>query len=72
MTPMSLRPFLPLLIPLVPLVLATTGCVTTTTVQALPNKAYLVHGHMFGTEVYNCFDASSGPVCVPVVEEPLQ
>jgi hypothetical protein len=53
------------------LALATTGCVTSTVSQALPDKAYLVHGHMFGTEIYNCFDAASGPTCVPVVEEPL-
>lgn len=57
---------------LIPLALAAGGCVTTTTVQALPNKAYLVHGHMFGTEVYNCYDAAGGPTCVPVVEEALK
>jgi hypothetical protein len=57
---------------LLPLAVAATGCVTTTTVQALPNKAYLVHGHMFGTEVYNCYEAGGEPTCVPVVEEALK
>ena len=69
MAPMQMRLLCP---PLLFLALAATGCVTTTTVQALPNKAYLVHGHMFGTEVYNCFDAAGGPTCVPVVEEALK
>jgi hypothetical protein len=66
---MSKRPFWPLL---AALALGTTGCITTTTVQAMPNKAYLVHGHLFGTEIYNCFDAAGGPTCVPVVEEELK
>ncbi len=69
MEPMSTRL---LLLPLLYFALATTGCVTTTTVQAVANKTYLVHGHMFGTEVYNCFDAAGGPTCVPVVEEALK
>ena len=61
-----------LLLLLIPLAVMATGCVTSTTVQAVANKTYLVHGHMFGTEVYNCFDAAGGPTCVPVVEEPLK
>jgi hypothetical protein len=66
---MPTRFFLPLLFHLA---LATTGCITSTAVQALPNKAYIVNGHLFGTQVYNCFDAPSGPTCVPVVEEALK
>lgn len=57
---------------LLPVALATAGCITSTTVQAVPNKAYLIQGHVFGTEVYNCFDAPSGPTCVPVAEEALK
>jgi hypothetical protein len=57
---------------LVALAASSVGCITSTTVQAVPGKAYLVQGHVFGTAVYNCFDAASGPTCVPVVEEALK
>jgi hypothetical protein len=54
------------------LAVPSVGCITSTTVQAVPGRAYLIQGHVFGTAVYNCSDSASGPACVPVEEEALK
>lgn len=45
------------------------GCMATTAVKSQEGKAYVVSGHVFGTDMYYC-DASDGnPECWPVTEE---
>jgi len=46
-----------------------SACVSVTKVQSTGAKAYVVDGHIFGTDMLNC-DASDGtPECWPVVEK---
>lgn len=46
-----------------------TGCIANTQVKSQDGKAYVVSGHIFGTNMYYC-DASDGnPECWPVTEE---
>jgi len=49
-----------------------TGCVSVTRVQSTRGKAFVEHGTVFGTNMYNC-DASDGkPECWPVKENELE
>jgi len=45
-----------------------TGCVTHTRVETVNGKAYVVDGHIFGTDMLFCDGHGGTPECWPVNE----
>jgi hypothetical protein len=48
---------------------AMSGCIATTAVKSQEGKAYVVDGHIFGTDMYVCDATDGNPECWPVQEE---
>jgi len=49
-----------------------SGCITVAGVVSKEGKAYVVDGHVFGTDVYVCDATDGNPECWPVSEEPRE